>query len=110
MKRDEEMLRMMAASAGAEAPAEVPAKAGNGRKQVSFDADAAQQEAPAPLSEPALSQYPDIPSQVVTGRTSPAKRAIDIGIAGLMIGIFWPLAIITVGIYLFYTALRPKAA
>lgn len=39
----------------------------------------------------AQAEYPDIPADVQTGPTSPAKRWMDAGLAGLMIGILWPV-------------------
>jgi lipopolysaccharide/colanic/teichoic acid biosynthesis glycosyltransferase len=88
---DDEVLRMLAASAGAEAPSPPKRKpADNGRTEVRFDSA----KAPEPVPGPAAQQQPhyaDIPSHVETGPTSPAKRAMDIGIAGLMIGILWPV-------------------
>lgn len=46
---------------------------------------------PGPEPIVAASEYPDIPLHVETGATSAGKRAMDIGIAGLMIGVLWPV-------------------
>ena len=43
-----------------------------------------------PVEEP-VSQYPDIPARVEPGPTPPAKRWIDASVAGLMVGILWPV-------------------
>jgi lipopolysaccharide/colanic/teichoic acid biosynthesis glycosyltransferase len=93
---DDEVLRMLAASAGAEAPAGVERKPmDSGRPKLSFDSAKADepQPSPGPTPEPAPANetYADIPSSVETGPTSPAKRAMDMGIAGLMIGVLWPV-------------------
>ncbi len=94
MSRDDEVLRMLAASAGAEArPAPPKAPAGNGRRKKVPSAET--EESPAPAAsrppEPPAEHYPDIPSQVETGPTPPAKRWLDMGVAGLMIGVLWPV-------------------
>ncbi|HEY5641080.1 MAG TPA: sugar transferase, partial [Dehalococcoidia bacterium] len=46
-----------------------------------------QKPAGGPLPE---GRYPGI-DRVVTGETSPLKRALDITVGGLMIGILWPV-------------------
>jgi lipopolysaccharide/colanic/teichoic acid biosynthesis glycosyltransferase len=94
VSRDDEVLRLLAASAGAEArPAPPKAPAGNGRrKKTPSDTT---EESPAPVAgeppEPPTEHYPDIPSQVETGPTPAAKRWLDVGVAGLMIGVLWPV-------------------
>src|SRR4029079_18018366 len=35
--------------------------------------------------------YPDIPRNVVPGETPGVKRWLDVGIAGLAIGVLWPV-------------------
>ncbi len=94
MSRDDEMFRLLAASAGAEArPAPAKAPPGNGRrKKASSDvteetSEPAANQAPEPPAE----HYPDIPPQVETGPTPPTKRWLDLGVAGLMIGVLWPV-------------------
>jgi Sugar transferases involved in lipopolysaccharide synthesis len=94
MSRDEEMFRLLAASAGAEArPATPKAPAGNGRrkKMPSDTTEAVSEPAAGQPPEPPAEYYPDIPSQVETGPTPPAKRWLDLGVAGLMIGVLWPV-------------------
>src|SRR5258708_1406507 len=86
---------MLAASAGAEARP-VPAKAppDNGcRKKTSFDATEEAREQPfsSRRPEPTAEHYPGIPSHVVTGPTPAGKRWLDLGVAGLMIGVLWPV-------------------
>ena len=93
MKRDDdEVLRMLAASAGAEAPPDSPRKpADSGRPKVRFDSTPAAPEQPPVSPAPVQQTYADIPSSVETGPTSAAKRAVDVGMAGLMIGVLWPV-------------------
>ncbi len=92
MSRDEEKLRLQAA-ASAEAPRAAPKS--NGRRKKRPDPIDESPEEPvivAPVEpEAAVAPYPDIPSHVVTGPTPPAKRWLDAGIAGLMIGVLWPV-------------------
>jgi lipopolysaccharide/colanic/teichoic acid biosynthesis glycosyltransferase len=90
--RDDEVFRLLAASAGAEASHATP-KTGNGRrKKPAESADELPDEpAATPPPEPEVDHYPDIPSHVVTGPTPDAKRWLDAGIAGLMIGVLWPV-------------------
>lgn len=99
---DDDILRMLAASAGAEAPAGAPRKpADSGRPNLSFDSAKAVEPkpqrapGPAPAPAPATETYADIPAHVETGPTSPAKRVMDVGIAGLMIGVLWPVFALT---------------
>jgi lipopolysaccharide/colanic/teichoic acid biosynthesis glycosyltransferase len=92
--RDEEVFRLLAASAGAEARRAPPkASPGNGRgKKAPSDAtDETRARADSQPPEPPAKRYPDIPSQVETGSTPPAKRWLDLGVAGLMIGVLWPV-------------------
>jgi lipopolysaccharide/colanic/teichoic acid biosynthesis glycosyltransferase len=94
MSRDDEVLRMLAASAGAEArPAPPKAPPGNGRRKKSPSDATEETREPAASQppEPPAEHYPDIPSQVETGPTPPAKRWLDMGVAGLMIGVLWPV-------------------
>ncbi len=94
MSRDDEVFRMLAASAGAEArPAPPKAPTGNGRrkKTPSGATEEAREPAASRPPEPPAEHYPDIPSQVETGPTPPAKRWLDLGVAGLMIGVLWPI-------------------
>jgi lipopolysaccharide/colanic/teichoic acid biosynthesis glycosyltransferase len=85
---DDDILSMLAASAGAEAPPKRSKPVDSGRPKIRFDAAP---QTPPPPPQPASPAYPDIPASVQTGPTSPAKRAMDIGLAGLMIGILWPI-------------------
>jgi lipopolysaccharide/colanic/teichoic acid biosynthesis glycosyltransferase len=92
-RSDDDILRMLAASAGAEAPAGSQQKKQDKRFEVTFNSakeeGTAKSSTPAP--EPDAETYPGIPDNVDTGPTSPAKRAMDIGIAGLMIAVLWPV-------------------
>ena len=92
--RDEEVLGMLAQSAGTEArPVTPKTPPANGRsKRMSSDAieETCEPDASQPPQPPA-EHYPDIPSQVDTGLTPPAKRWLDLGVAGLMVGVLWPV-------------------
>jgi lipopolysaccharide/colanic/teichoic acid biosynthesis glycosyltransferase len=92
MSSDDEVFRMLAASAGAEASPAAP-KTGNGRRKKRPKPTDELPAGPAatPPPEPEADHYPDIPSHVVTGPTPPAKRWLDAGVAGLMIGVLWPV-------------------
>jgi lipopolysaccharide/colanic/teichoic acid biosynthesis glycosyltransferase len=78
---DENSLQM----AGAEAPSH-SAPREHGTFHVTFQEAAAVRDEPQP-PEP----YPGIPARVALGPTAPAKRWIDASVAGLLIGIFWPV-------------------
>lgn len=86
-RSDDEVLRMLAASAGAEAPS--TGRKAEKRIEVSFSSDGGPGPAPGPEAPPA--QYPGIPGHVEAGPTSPLKRVLDIGVGGLMIGVLWPV-------------------
>ena len=87
-------MRLSAASPASETPRRRKHSAGS----VSFDsaleiADdrTIETRPPAPDPQPMTSQYPDIPTSVETGPTSPLKRWLDVSVAGLMIGILSPV-------------------
>ena len=89
---DDDVLRLLAASAGTEAPAQRKQPGANGRRsEPEAVPEVAEAKRPTVNAAPEPSEYPDIPVDVQTGATSPAKRAMDIGIAGLMIGVLWPV-------------------
>jgi lipopolysaccharide/colanic/teichoic acid biosynthesis glycosyltransferase len=99
MTRDDEVLRLLAASAGAEVPA--PPKApGNGRRKKQRDpidemlsepATTAPADAPHPPVDPGPEHYPDIPADVDVGPTSPVKRWMDVAVASVAIGVLSPV-------------------
>jgi lipopolysaccharide/colanic/teichoic acid biosynthesis glycosyltransferase len=93
MTRDDEAFRMLAAAPGAEARPAPPKKPpGNGRgRGISSDATEEMRAPGIQPPEPPTQQYPDIPSQVETGPTPLAKRWLDMGVAGLMVGVLWPV-------------------
>jgi lipopolysaccharide/colanic/teichoic acid biosynthesis glycosyltransferase len=99
MSRDDEVLRMLAASAGAEVPAP-PRSAGNGRRKkqpapvdemLASPATTTPAEPPAPAVEAPVEQYPDIPTDVEVGATSPVKRWMDVAVASVAIGVLSPV-------------------
>ena len=100
MRRDEEAMRLLAASLSPEAPA--PLKSPRRRKQpdpvdemLAAPATTTPLEKPAPVAEPTVDplveQYPDIPTSVEVGPTSPVKRWMDVAVAGVAIGVLSPV-------------------
>jgi lipopolysaccharide/colanic/teichoic acid biosynthesis glycosyltransferase len=88
MREPREDEARMAAFPGAP---DVPA-ARSSAKSRNGDYDEALPRVPAVSPEaPGQAEYPDIPPDVQTGPTSPAKRWMDAGVAGLMISILWPV-------------------
>jgi lipopolysaccharide/colanic/teichoic acid biosynthesis glycosyltransferase len=100
--RDDEVMRML--SAVREEMREAVDKRGpkNGRRKKPADPVDEMLAAPAttpppeaavaPPEPPAEPEpYPDIPADVTAGATSPLKRALDVSVAGLAIGILWPV-------------------
>jgi len=89
---------MLAASSTPEAPA-LPKSNYTDALELRFDSlkreqpieEEAQQEESPTVEESPAEAYPEIPACVTTGATSPAKRAMDIGVGSLMIGILWPI-------------------
>jgi lipopolysaccharide/colanic/teichoic acid biosynthesis glycosyltransferase len=97
MSRDDEVLRLLAASAGAEVPA--PAKPpANGRKKQPDPIDEMLATSPTDIPEVPPSPvestpelYPDIPPNVEVGPTSPVKRWMDVAVASVAIGALSPV-------------------
>jgi len=99
MSRDEEVLRLLAASLRAEAPSP-PKSPGDGRRQKTPDhvdeilaapATTTPAEAPPPAAEAEVEDYPDIPADIEAGPTSPVKRWMDIAVASVAIGALSPV-------------------
>jgi len=99
MSRDDDVLRLLAASAGAEVPAP-PRSPGNGRRKKQHDPIDEMLAAPAtttpapeppPVVEAFVEQYSDIPTDVEVGSTSPVKRWMDVAVAGVAIGVLSPV-------------------
>ena len=96
MRRDEEALRLRAASISPEAPA--PPKSPRRKKQpdpvdemLADPATTTPPEKPARVVAPVIEQYPDIPTNVGVGPTSPVKRWMDVAVAGVAIGVLSPV-------------------
>jgi lipopolysaccharide/colanic/teichoic acid biosynthesis glycosyltransferase len=101
VRRDEEALRLLAASLRPEAPA--PPKS-PGRKKppdpvdemlaspaTTTPATETPPSEPEPLVEDVAEQYDDIPANVEAGPTSPVKRWMDVAFASVAIGVLSPI-------------------
>jgi lipopolysaccharide/colanic/teichoic acid biosynthesis glycosyltransferase len=84
------------------APAAAGQKRGRPKRAVPYDSYREMREdlelttpdaAPVPETANAAptDDYPDIPGGIVTGPTSPLKRWMDLGLAGLALGVLWPV-------------------
>jgi lipopolysaccharide/colanic/teichoic acid biosynthesis glycosyltransferase len=101
MSRDDEVLRLLAASAGAEVPAP-PKSPANGHKKQPDPIDEMLATSPTEIPEVAPSPvestpelYPDIPTNVEVGPTSPVKRWMDVAVASVAIGALSPVFALT---------------